>query len=82
MIYINGQWENADTLDDIITIIREQFNEELAFALKKISTPTENMIEELDSLVDRVNELNEENDELNTEIKDLKEKIKDLSEGA
>ena len=81
MIYINGQWENADTLDDIITIIREQFNEELASALKKISTPTENMIEELDSLVDRVNELNEENDELNTEIKDLKEKIKDLSEG-
>lgn len=95
MIYINEQWENADTLDNIIAIIREQFSEELASALKEIGTPSKNMENELDilqsqvdefdydnqCLEDQVNDLLEENDRLEDKINDLEEEIKDLSGG-
>lgn len=90
VIHINGQWENADTLDDIVAIIREQFSEELASALKEIGTPSENMQYELDNLQFQVDEyryenqcledqvygLGEENDRLKAKINDLIEDLR------
>lgn len=30
MMYIEGHWESVDTLDDIIKVVREYYNPELA----------------------------------------------------
>jgi hypothetical protein len=30
MLQINGHWESVETLDDVVKIIREYYNEELA----------------------------------------------------
>ena len=34
MMYIEGHWESVDTLDDIIKVIREYYNPELADELE------------------------------------------------
>lgn len=34
MMYIEGHWESVDTLDDIIKVVREYYNPELADELE------------------------------------------------
>lgn len=36
MMYINGHWENVDTLQDIARVIREYYNPELANEMDKL----------------------------------------------
>ena len=56
MIYIDGHWEQIDTLRDISRIIREYYNEELAARADEIFDNFINMvndeIEELEYQID------------------------------
>ena len=36
MMYIEGHWENVDTLDDVVKIIREYYNYELADKMREL----------------------------------------------
>lgn len=45
MMYIEGHWESVDTLDDIIKVIREYYNPELADELES----------QIESMVDAFN---------------------------
>jgi Mg2+ and Co2+ transporter CorA len=45
MIYIEGHWEEVNTLEDVARVIREYYNEELA----------DKMYELIDQLVDAFN---------------------------
>lgn len=42
MIMINGQWEEAETVDDCLKLIRENMGEEFAEKVKKIFAPDGN----------------------------------------
>lgn len=59
MMYINGHWENVDTLQDIARVIREYYNPELA----------NEMEEQVQEIIDH---LNNEIDQLHEEIYALK----------
>lgn len=59
MMYINGHWENVDTLQDIARVIREYYNHELA----------NEMEEQVQEIIDH---LNNEIDQLHEEIYALK----------
>lgn len=52
MMYIEGHWESVDTLDDIIKVIREYYNPELAdemeFQIERMVDAFNNKIEELE----------------------------------
>lgn len=41
MVFINGQWEDIENLDDVSRIIRESFNTDLADAMDKLLTKME-----------------------------------------
>lgn len=46
MMYIEGHWETIDTLQDIVRVIREYYNRELA----------DEMEEQVEQLIDAFNE--------------------------
>ena len=52
MMYIEGHWESVDTLDDIIKVIREYYNPELAdeleLQIERMVDAFNNKIEELE----------------------------------
>lgn len=52
MMYIEGHWESVDTLDDIIKVIREYYNPELAdemeFQIERMVDAFNNKIESLE----------------------------------
>ncbi len=51
MININGHWENVNTLQDVVRIIREYYNEELA-------NKTDELLEQLvNAFEDRIEEV-------------------------
>lgn len=51
MMYINGHWEDVDTLEDIARVVREYYNPELAdemeFQIERMVDAFNNKIEEL-----------------------------------
>ena len=67
MMYIEGHWESVDTLDDIIKVIREYYNPELA---DEIESQIESMVDafnnKIESLEDEIWSLEDslDNDDL------------------
>lgn len=60
MIYVEGNWENADSLQDIARIIREYYNAELADKLYEIIDEIdsqENYKEQVDRLENVIDEI-------------------------
>ena len=60
MMYIEGHWENTDTLHDIVNIVREYYNRELADAMEELIPDSEKIladIEELEELRDIISEI-------------------------
>lgn len=60
MMYIEGHWENIDTLQDITKIIREYYNPELADVMEELipdDSYSEEDLEELESLRDIISEI-------------------------
>lgn len=55
MMHIEGHWESVDTLDDIIKVIREYYNPELA---DEIESQIESMVDafnnKIESLEDEI----------------------------
>lgn len=59
-MYIEGHWENVDSLQDIAKIIREYYNPELADAMEELipdNICSEEDLEELESLRDIMSEI-------------------------
>ena len=56
MIYIEGHWETVNTLQDIVRVIREYYNEELADEMDEL---VEGLI---DAYNDRIEQLQDEID--------------------
>ena len=52
MMYIEGHWESVDTLEDIVRVIREYYNSELAdkmeFKIESMFDAFNNKIEQLE----------------------------------
>lgn len=67
MMHIEGHWESVDTLDDIIKVIREYYNPELA---DEIESQIESMVDafnnKIESLEDEIWSLEDslDNDDL------------------
>ena len=60
MMYIEGHWETVDTLEDVVRVIREYYNNELADALDELIPDNEFSeadIEELEELRGIVEEI-------------------------
>lgn len=53
MMYINGHWENVDTLQDIARVIREYYNPELA---NEMEEQVQEMIDHLNNEIDQLHE--------------------------
>lgn len=49
MMYIEGHWESVDTLDDIIKVIREHYNPELA---DELESQIESMIDAFNNKIE------------------------------
>ena len=47
MMYIEGHWETVDTLQDIVRVIREYYNRELADAMEELVPDSENILADL-----------------------------------
>lgn len=45
MMYIEGHWETVNTLEDVVRVIREYYNDELATELEELK-PDGRIIEE------------------------------------
>lgn len=67
MVFINGQWEDIENLDDVSRIIRESFNTDLADAMDKLLAEAEQ----------KNNNLENDLDELDGEIYDLQDTIEE-----
>ena len=57
MILIDGAWECVETIEDIIRVVEDHYNPELAEALRHVSIPSEEMEQELSSLYERLDDL-------------------------
>lgn len=51
MMYIEGHWESVDTLDDIIKVIREYYNPELA---DELESQIESMVDAFNSKIEEL----------------------------
>lgn len=83
MVLVNNNWEQVKTLRDVIKIIRENYNEELADELDELIP--EHTDEEYEKLewkygleYNKVAELENEVDDLRDEIERLEIKIEEL----
>lgn len=60
MMCIEGHWETIDTLQDIVRVVREYYNRELADAMEELVPDNENILadlEELEELRDIISEI-------------------------
>lgn len=63
MLYIEGYWETADSLEDIVKIIREHYNHELADRMNELLEPTRisndelKRLDELETVVQQIRDL-------------------------
>ena len=83
MILVNDHWEQVNTLQDAVKIIRENYNEELADEINElIPIYTDEEYEDLecayDHKCDKVDALENEIDDLRDEIMRLEIKIEEL----
>ena len=53
MMYINGHWENVDTLQDIARVIREYYNPELA---NEMEEQVQEMVDHLNNEIEQLHE--------------------------
>lgn len=85
MVLINDNWEEVRDLEDISTIIREYFNEDLADEMDKmIPEHTDEEYQDLEWQLEEkdgdIISLKDENDTLENRIEILEEKIEELEE--
>ena len=85
MVLINDNWEEVRDLEDVSKIIREYFNEDLAYEIDKmIPEHTDEEYYELEYQLndkdDYISSLEDENDTLENRIDILEEKIEELEE--
>lgn len=85
MILINDNWEYVNNLEDVLKIIREQYNYELADKLEELLPDyTEEdywaLESELADKEDEIMNLEDEIDKLEDTIEKLEEKIKEFKE--
>lgn len=85
MVLINDNWEEVRDLEDVSKIIREYFNEDLAYEMDKMIP--EHTDEEYQSLEwdlvgkdNKIASLEDENDTLENRMEVLEEKIEKLEE--
>lgn len=63
MMYIEGRWETVDTLEDIVRVVREYYNYELADKMDellestKISNDELERLDELEMVVQQIRDL-------------------------
>lgn len=62
MMNIEGHWETVDTLQDVVSVVREYYNSELADKIEEIMGDFDeqeyiNRIEELEQIIDQIKEL-------------------------
>ena len=63
MIYVEGNWENADSLQDIAKIIKEYYNTELADKLYEIIDEIDcqgnykEQVDRLENVIDEIRDL-------------------------
>ena len=83
MILINNEWYNPKDLDDVSTIVREEFSYDLADKMdelvKEINLENDTILElakdEIEDLTDYIDSIREDISELNQEIESLNEQI-------
>ena len=85
MVLINDNWKEVRDLEDVSKIIREYFNEDLAYKIDKmIPEHTDEEYYELEYQLndkdDYISSLEDENDTLENRIEILEEKIEELEE--
>ena len=83
MVLINDNWEEVRDLEDVSKIIREYFNEDLAYEMgKMIPEHTDEEYRDLEWQLEKkdgdVTSLEDENDTLKNRIEVLEEKIEKL----
>lgn len=63
MMYIEGHWETVDTLEDILRVIREYYNYELADKMEElmesitVSNDERERLDELEMVVQQIRDL-------------------------
>lgn len=62
MMHIEGHWETVDTLQDVVRVVREYYNRELADVLEELipeEVPAEDIeeLEELRGIIDEIRDL-------------------------
>lgn len=83
MVLINDNWEEVRDLEDVSKIIREYFNEDLAYEMDKmIPEHTDEEYQDLEWQLEEkdgdITSLKDENDTLENHIEILEEKIEKL----
>ena len=83
MVLINDNWEEVRDLEDVSKIIREYFNEDLAYEMDKmIPEHTDEEYRDLELQLEEkdgdITSLEDENDTLKNQIEVLEEKIEKL----
>jgi peptidoglycan hydrolase CwlO-like protein len=85
VVLINDNWEEVKDLEDVSKIIREYFNEDLAYEMDKmipehIDEEYWNLEWQLEEKDGDITSLEDENDTLKNRIEVLEEKIEELEE--
>lgn len=76
MVFINGQWENVEKLDDVSRIIRESFNTDLADAMDKLLAEAEQRNNNLENdLEGEIYNLHDTIEEQETDIEILRDTL-------
>ena len=63
MMYIEGHWESVDTLDDVVRVIREYYNYELADKMQElmesivVANDERERLDELEAVVQQIRDL-------------------------
>ena len=83
MVLINDNWEEVRDLEDVSKIIREYFNEDLAYEMDKmIPEHTDEEYRDLELQLEEkdgdITSLEDENDTIKNQIEVLEEKIEKL----
>ena len=85
MILIQNNWEQVDTIEDIIRVIKYYYSNELGQALENVNSKMntdviDDLKNECDSLENENNDLQGYIDELENENEDLKQELKKLED--
>ena len=63
MMYIEGHWENVDSLDDVVKVIREYYNYEIADRMKElmesiiVASDERERLDELEMVLQQIRDL-------------------------